>query len=73
MRHTLVQRWLDHPWQARLVLLALAALLWAGLHAAAPQLLDKLYCQLLWFVLQYGLFFLINRSPIFVFYLAYFT
>lgn len=42
MRHTLVQRWLDHPWQARLVLLALAALLWAGLHAAAPQLLGKL-------------------------------
>lgn len=42
MRSTLIQRWLDHPWQARLVFLALAALLWAGLQAAAPQLLGKL-------------------------------
>lgn len=38
----LVQRWLDHPWQARLCLLALATLLWLGLQAMAPQLLSKL-------------------------------
>lgn len=42
VRLPLIQRWLDHPWQARLCVLALSVLLWMGLQALAPQLLSKL-------------------------------
>lgn len=42
VRSPIVQRWLDHPWLVRWCFLVFAVLLWLGLRAIAPQLLDKL-------------------------------